>query len=382
MKQGEFFKCKPYLKKASADFLKLNESAYYADASVALGMFILDAGNMDSATYCYHKSLTIDLQQKNLSGAAIVYVELGTYLSITDSSDEQWLDSALYCFQHAYALFSILKNTPDIAYEKYNLGRVLIRKEQYHLAEKYFLEALETFQAEHSTNNIFNDLTELGLLYYTMHNYAKAYEFSMRANVYGDTLTQQNQDKAMTDMLAKYEADKKDQTIALLNTQNALLNTKKQLAERNLYKTRITELFALILIAFSVFLAFVLMNRYRIKQKLKEMQMRNRISNDLHDDVGSSLSSILLLSNIASGSTTHKPELVGKISENAREAIERISDIIWTTNPKYDEGENLRPKIINYIAPLCQMQGIASHINISESIKTVKFSMEMRKIFS
>jgi signal transduction histidine kinase len=87
----------------------------------------------------------------------------------------------------------------------------------------------------------------------------------------------------------------------------------------------------------------------------------------------------LLLSNIAAEATIHKPELINKIGENAREAIERIREIIWTTNPKYDEGENLRPKIINYIAPLCQMHNIHTDINISEAIKNIKFSMEMRK---
>ena len=379
-KQGNLVKAKLYLKKASVDLLLHKENKLYADAISSLGNVYYDLGNIDSASYCYHKALNINLVLKNLSGAAIAYEDLGgIFLSKSDKQPVPSLDSALYYYQHAYNLFCVLKDTEDIAYEKITLSEVLIRKKQYPLAQKYLLEALVTFRSEHATSNIYNALNLLSTVYNEMHDYHKAYDLLRQANVYNDTLNQQNKNKDIDNMLAKYETDTKDRTIALLNTQNALLNTKKQLAERNLYKTRITELFALIVVALSAFLTFVLMNRYRIKQKLKEMLLRNHISNDLHDDVGSSLSSILLLSNIATDANAHNPELLSKISENAREAIERISEIIWTTNPNYDDGENLRSKIMNYIVPLCQIQGIALNVNISESIKNIKFPMEMRK---
>ena len=45
---------------------------------------------------------------------------------------------------------------------------------------------------------------------------------------------------------------------------------------------------------------FLLYNRVKIKQQLKDVQLRNQIAADLHDDIGSSLSSILLLSKMAS----------------------------------------------------------------------------------
>ena len=384
-KQGDLINAKVYLKKASADFLRLKEQKYFADAYSSLGLVYLalayaDLSNLDSAAFCCHKALDIYLQQNSRTGAALANEDLGQiFYSKSDEKQGPLLDSSLYYFQQAYNIFCQMKDTQDMVFEKATISDVLIKKKQYPLAEKYLFEILPVFKSQHATSSIYSTLILLSTLYHDTHNYNKAYDYLIQANAYNDTLNQQNKDAAIADVLAKYETDKKDRTIALLNTQNALLNTKKQLAEHNLYKTRIIEIFSFILIILSVAFALVLLNRYRIKQKLLELQLRNHISNDLHDDVGSSLSSILLLSNIAAGSDSHMPELITKISENAREAIERISDIIWATNPKYDDGENLRSKIINYIAPLCQIHNIAFTLNIAEIIKNIKFPMEMRK---
>ena len=50
---------------------------------------------------------------------------------------------------------------------------------------------------------------------------------------------------------------------------------------------------------------FLLINRSRLRQQMKELELRNQIAADLHDEVGSSLSSIHMLSQIANktGST-------------------------------------------------------------------------------
>ena len=378
--ESEHAKAKMYLKNAADDFLKINDQKSYADAICDLGNVYFALANTDSAIYCYRIALNIYSRSNSEVKTAVMYENLGdAFLTKNGEKITPWLDTSLLYYQHAYDLYSGLKNIQDFAVVKIHMSEALIKKKKFTLAKKYLPEALAVFQSQRKTYYNYITLTLLSRLYNEMHMYNKAYDFLAKANLYTDTLNEENKTKAMADMLAKYEAEKKDKTITLLNTQNTFLKSQKKLADHNLYKTRIIELFCLVVIALSVFLGFLLMNRYRINQKLNEMQMRNRISNDLHDDVGSSLSSILLLSNIAGRSAIHRPELVNKISENAREAIERIGDIIWSTNPKYDDGENLRPKIMNYIAPLCQVQDIGFHINISETIKNIKFSMEMRK---
>lgn len=80
--------------------------------------------------------------------------------------------------------------------------------------------------------------------------------------------------------------------------------------------------------------------RYREIQRLRQEQLRLRIARDLHDEVGSTLSSISLLS--ASALNGVQKELdkarFGNIGEKARAALDSISDIVWSVNPRRLNG--------------------------------------------
>ena len=97
-------------------------------------------------------------------------------------------------------------------------------------------------------------------------------------------------------MFAFYETEKRDRTIQLLNA-------KAKLDKEQISRQHIIQLFSVISIVLIIVLFIVLFNRSRIKQQLKEVKVRNQLAADLHDEVGSSLSSILLLSKMAAGKT-------------------------------------------------------------------------------
>lgn len=92
-----------------------------------------------------------------------------------------------------------------------------------------------------------------------------------------------------------------------------------------------------------------LVYRYRLAQILKMQQMRNRISSDLHDDVGASLSSINIFSKVALKKIKDNPEsterMLEQISQNATEMMDSMSDIVWSINPKNDTLNSLLNRI-------------------------------------
>lgn len=78
----------------------------------------------------------------------------------------------------------------------------------------------------------------------------------------------------------------------------------------------------------------------RLRRKLQALEQREaverermRIARDLHDDVGSNLSSIVLLSQI---SEPPSPADVSDIRRIAAETIESLRDIVWFINPAFD----------------------------------------------
>ena len=84
--------------------------------------------------------------------------------------------------------------------------------------------------------------------------------------------------------------------------------------------------------------------RRQIEQLEQERAMereRARISEDMHDEVGASLTEISILSELAK----KKPEEAGthiqQISERASEVIDNVSEIVWAINPKNDSLDNV-----------------------------------------
>ncbi|MEJ7684505.1 MAG: histidine kinase dimerization/phosphoacceptor domain-containing protein [Segetibacter sp.] len=71
--------------------------------------------------------------------------------------------------------------------------------------------------------------------------------------------------------------------------------------------------------------------------------LRNHISADMHDEIGSTLSSISFYSQallIQTNDEKHK-KVLEKIKENAQIAQEGMSDIIWSVKGSMDGMENV-----------------------------------------
>jgi signal transduction histidine kinase len=74
--------------------------------------------------------------------------------------------------------------------------------------------------------------------------------------------------------------------------------------------------------------------------------MRNRISHDLHDDVGSTLGSISIYSEVAKATGNEDREMVlDKIGDASREMMDKLNDIVWSINPENDSMEKIETRM-------------------------------------
>jgi ligand-binding sensor domain-containing protein/signal transduction histidine kinase len=80
--------------------------------------------------------------------------------------------------------------------------------------------------------------------------------------------------------------------------------------------------------------------RYRLAQLLAVERIRTRIATDLHDDIGSSLSQVAILSEVVRRRIGESdPEVNGPLSRIgvlSRELVDSMSDIVWAINPAKD----------------------------------------------
>ncbi|MEO9022506.1 MAG: two-component regulator propeller domain-containing protein [Ginsengibacter sp.] len=126
---------------------------------------------------------------------------------------------------------------------------------------------------------------------------------------------------------------------------------------------------------------FYFLYRYRVNQFLKIEKLRNKISLDLHDDIGSTLSSISILSDMALR-RKEEPEaedMLREIKDNSISMMEKMDDIVWSINPKNDSLESLFLRIRSFAAKLFEAKGINYTINIGENIQHIHVLMEYRR---
>lgn len=120
---------------------------------------------------------------------------------------------------------------------------------------------------------------------------------------------------------------------------------------------------------------------YRLYQALKVERLRSQISTDLHDDIGSTLSSISILSQM-SLEEVHKPqsdEMLREIKTNSLTLMERMDDIVWSINPKNDSLENMMLRIQQFAGKLFESKGIEYEIVLDKEVKNLKLEMETRQ---
>lgn len=126
--------------------------------------------------------------------------------------------------------------------------------------------------------------------------------------------------------------------------------------------------------------------RYRINELLKRQEIRNRIAQDLHDSVGSTLSSISVYSQVAKiyNQKEKKVELqdtLEKIGSTSGEMISEMSDIVWAINPRNDGMEKILQRMESFARPLLKTKEISCTFDYDPAITKLHLPMEKRKNF-
>ncbi|WP_373494832.1 sensor histidine kinase, partial [Aquiflexum sp.] len=186
-----------------------------------------------------------------------------------------------------------------------------------------------------------------------------AYDHLNLSMVLKEKLEQQKQLQNLAELKEKFESEKREQEIALLKSNVELESVK---ARRRLQFQYFTFFLFLSIMA----MAYLTFNKYRLKQKLNEQVLRNQISSDLHDEIGSTLSSIDVNSRIALLKVDEKETVakqLKKIQVNTRSMMDNLAHIVWSINPNNDSLEKLIYRMKDFAAEILEPLGIQYSFN-------------------
>lgn len=120
----------------------------------------------------------------------------------------------------------------------------------------------------------------------------------------------------------------------------------------------------------------------RLEKEQAIEKERNRIARDMHDDLGSGLTKIAILSEVAKTQLLQPDKAKAQlenISVSSRELVDSMQDIIWVLNPKNDTLESLASYVREYALKFFEPFESAVQFNYPENIPIVKLTEEQRR---
>jgi signal transduction histidine kinase/ligand-binding sensor domain-containing protein len=114
----------------------------------------------------------------------------------------------------------------------------------------------------------------------------------------------------------------------------------------------------------------------RLEQEGALERERARIARDMHDDLGASITHIILMSELASAKTP-SPDLE-RIAQKARTVSSTLDQIVWTTNPRNDTLGQLVGYLAEFAREYLANTGVSLRLELPAEVPARELSSEKR----
>lgn len=136
-----------------------------------------------------------------------------------------------------------------------------------------------------------------------------------------------------------------------------------------------------------VVITVLLINRFiiinRSSRLLEIERMRNSIARDLHDDIGSALSSINIMSKVALQDVQPEAaqENFKRIGDQSSKVMESMSDIVWSINPENDSVEKLISKMREFAVEILEPTNVQLDFHTLEHLSFTFDASQRKNLF-
>lgn len=338
-----------YYEKALGIFEQINDKQWIGNVLTNLSAEYLKNKQPDKTLRTAFGALRIYEQLKDRYSMGLSYITIGNAYA-----DKHRHHLAIDYFKRSLPLISHDYDpvAVGIAYE--NMGGSQIELKEYGLALQNLQKAIALFEKHDSPEHLKPSLKALALLHEKKGDFAQAYAVQSRYLALSDSLFNKEKDAAMLDALNRYEAEKKEQTIALLNSQNQV----KDLQIRE--KQRQQGLFVGGLLALAVVvgvLGWLYRERQRTSQQLaakneiisKSLADKEVLLREIHHRVKNNLQVVSSLLSLQSRHIADETAL-----EALNEGRNRVKSMALIHQNLYQEDNLTGIDVQAYVRNLCE----------------------------
>jgi len=357
-----------YAKKSIQLKTALKDRRGIGTAESGLGDIYFGLGDLDKALEHFTMSSAIAREMKNKPEEQESYLNMAKVYAA-----KKELTKAVDYFNRSKALAKELHDSSSLASIDAELIALQRNTKETGLAEDKLKTTLQLFEERGDLNRRASGLKNMADFYAANKQFDKALEYTNKYYLATDSIRNNELQLQVKKMEEEYNSVKKEKEIELLKKD-------KELQQQKLFRQRALFGAVAALLVISLLSIGLLVNRSRLRQRMKELELRNQIAADLHDEVGSSLSSIHMLSQLATvqGSDSKQKDVLEKMSSNAKETMEKMGDIVWMIKPGESEGSSLKQRMERFAYEICSSRNIAATIALND-LEKVKLTIEQRK---
>jgi signal transduction histidine kinase len=136
------------------------------------------------------------------------------------------------------------------------------------------------------------------------------------------------------------------------------------------------------LIVFVCLGIFLWVDRLRMQRIKATESVRNRIATSLTEDMGNSLSSINITSELAKtkidSDTERTKEYINQISDSSNRMVQAMYDMVWSINPENDTLQHTIYRMKDYAAEMESMYTPSIIFQVDEQASDLRLRMETR----
>lgn len=376
-----------YFNIALQAFEKIQMSAGIGASYINITEVLRNQKKYDEALATAQKAEKLLIAAGNNLHLGYIYGIMGKLYGLQNRRSEQ-----LLYLQKSLALSRENQDDFMIAQNQGDLGRAYMEMGDMQTARQNLYESFERAEKMQQKTVVIEDYARLRDWHLLQRNFEEARRFDDLYNTSMDSVFNAKMAEKVADSETKYETEKKELAIRDLENRNRIKNLQTYGA--------LAGILALLGVL------YLMRRAYRQKQRLAEQQeqlQRNtierleaeqkvvalrsrlegqqlerlRIAEDLHDDFGSGLSKISLLSEVAKKKTAASGEL-DKISGAAKELLLKMSEIVWALNHHNDTLSSLAGYIRRYAVSFFEDSDIACHFDIPD-LPDIPLSGELRR---
>jgi two-component system, NarL family, sensor histidine kinase UhpB len=335
-----------------------------------IGLSYYDQGNYPEALKNYLASLKIREETRDKEGIAIAYTNIG---NIYD--DQNNYPESLKNYIAALKVSEEIGDKQGIVIIYNNISKIYIKQKKYNEASQYLSKGLELAKEIGSLNNVKVSYELLAAYDSAKGNFKKALEHYKMFIITRDSMFNRENTKKIVQSKMQFEFDKKESLV------KAEQEKRDTLALKELHWQKLLRNFFIGLIVLLLVLSFFVYRTYRARQLLRLNDIRNKIAGDLHDDIGSTLNSISIYSEVARKKDEHYNEALEMIGDASRKVIDAMSDIVWTINAENDSFEKIIFRMKSLAYNLFRAKNIEFTFHADEILNGKKLSLEQRRNF-